>query len=149
MTFCENGLLINLHRSKTDQDGEYRKIGLPWGSHHSACLVQALRCWLDSAGISSGALFRAVNRYGRISQTRLNKDSIGNIIKRAALRTRVRTEGLSGHSLRSGHVTQGAMNGVPEFIIMRQTGHKSLATLPKYIRHGELFRENYASGLGL
>jgi hypothetical protein len=59
------------------------------------------------------------------------------------------TEALAGHSLRSGHVTQGAMNGVPEFIIMKQTRHKSLATLRKYIRFGELFRKNSAAGLGL
>lgn len=149
VTFCEHGLVINLRRSKTDQEGEGRMIGLPWGTHSNTCPVKALRCWLNSASISSGALFRSVNRHGRISQTGLNKDSIGTIIKRAALRAGMRTEGLAGHSLRCGHVTQSVLNGVPEFIIMRQTGHRSLATLRKYIRRGELFRQNSASGLGL
>jgi hypothetical protein len=41
------------------------------------------------------------------------------------------------------------MNGVREFIIMRQTGHKTIATLRLYIRSGEIFRENAAAGLGI
>jgi hypothetical protein len=32
---------------------------------------------------------------------------------------------------------------------MRQSGHKSVATLRRYIRTGELFRHNAAAGLGL
>ena len=149
VSFNENGALINLRRSKTDQEGEGCRIGLPWGSQPDTCPVRALRRWLDAAGLSEGPLFRAVDRHGRVSQSRLNKDSIGNVIKRAALRAGMSTEALAGHSLRSGHVTQGAMNGVPEFIIMKQTRHKSLATLRKYIRYGELFRKNSAAGLGL
>ena len=31
------------------------------------------------------------------------------------------------------------MNGVREFIIMKQTGHKTVATLRRYIRSGEIF----------
>jgi hypothetical protein len=32
---------------------------------------------------------------------------------------------------------------------MRQTGHKSTATLRRYIRTGEMFRKNAARGLGI
>jgi len=32
---------------------------------------------------------------------------------------------------------------------MKQTGHKTVATLRKYIRCGEIFRENAAAGLGI
>ena len=55
----------------------------------------------------------------------------------------------SGHSLRAGHATQAARNGVPKATIMKQTGHKSVVTLRKYIRAGELFVENAADSLGL
>ena len=60
------------------------------------------------------------------------------------------TEGeeLGGHSLRAGCVTQAAMNGVREFVIMRQTGHKTIATLRRYIGR-RIFRENAAAGLGI
>jgi hypothetical protein len=36
---------------------------------------------------------------------------------------------LGGHSLRAGCMTQAAMNGVREFVIMKQTGHKTVPTL--------------------
>ena len=39
--------------------------------------------------------------------------------------------------------------GVPELVIMRTTGHRSVTTLRKYIRKGELFVVNGASKLGL
>jgi hypothetical protein len=32
---------------------------------------------------------------------------------------------------------------------MRQTGHKSVSMVPRYIREGELFSDNAASKLGL
>jgi integrase len=83
-----------------------------------------------------------------VAKSGLNKDSIGALIKRAAVRAGLRAETLSGHSLRSGHVTQCAMNDIPEVVIMRQTGHRSTETLRKYIRHGDIFRKNSAAGLG-
>ena len=50
----------------------------------------------------------------------------------------------AGHSLRAGLATQAAMNGVGELAIMKQTGHRSLATVRRYIREGTVFRDNAA-----
>jgi integrase len=58
-------------------------------------------------------------------------------------------ENLSGHSLRAGHVSQAVRNAVPEYVIMKQTGHKSREVLGAYIRMGEIFTHNAASGLGI
>jgi hypothetical protein len=41
------------------------------------------------------------------------------------------------------------MNGANELAIMKQTGHRSLTTVRKYIREGSLFRDNAATKLGL
>jgi hypothetical protein len=56
----------------------------------------------------------------------------------------MKTGPLGGHSLRAGCVTQAAMNGVREFVILRQTGRKTVSMLRRYIRSGEIFRENAA-----
>ena len=149
LKFTEDGTVMNLRKSKTDQECAGREVGLPWGSHPDTCPVRALRHWLDVAGISDGPVFRGVDRHGRVSKVGLNKDSIGRMVKRAALRAGFSVEALAGHSLRSGHVTQAAMNGVSEFVIMKQTGQKSTATLRKYIRKGEMFQQNAAGALGL
>ena len=55
----------------------------------------------------------------------------------------------AGHSLRAGLATAAATAGVTERAIMAQTGHRSLATLRKYIREGSLFLENAAAKVGL
>ena len=55
----------------------------------------------------------------------------------------------AGHSLRAGFATQAFLNGAAEVSIMRQTRHKSLNTLRKYIRDRSLFRDNPAAKLGL
>jgi integrase len=54
----------------------------------------------------------------------------------------------AGHSLRAGLATAAAA-GVPERAIMAQTGHRSLATLRKWIREGSLLLENAAAKVGL
>ena len=41
------------------------------------------------------------------------------------------------------------MNGVNKFVIMKQTGHRAVATLRRYVRMGQIFTENAASGLGI
>jgi integrase len=144
-----DGVVVNIRKSKTDQEGSGREVGLPFGSSQDTCPVRALRQWLDRAGITDGPVFRSVGRYGHVSRRGLHKDSIGKLLKRAASRAGLKVEELSGHSLRAGCVTQAAMNGVREFVIMKQTGHKTVTTLRRYIRSGEIFRENAAAGLGI
>ena len=55
----------------------------------------------------------------------------------------------AGHSLRAGLATSAAIAGKSERAIMNQTGHRSVATVRRYIRDGNLFRDNAAQGLGL
>jgi integrase len=149
LSFTKDGLVIDLRRSKTDQEAAGRKVGIPFGKDETTCPVRALRRWLAESGITAGAVFRGVNRHGKISRRGLHKDCVGWIVKRAASRASLKPELLGGHSLRAGCVTQAAMNGVSERDIMRQTGHKSAEMLARYIRIGEIFTRNAAAGLGI
>jgi integrase len=58
-------------------------------------------------------------------------------------------QSLAGHSLRSGLATTAARNGASEASIMRQTGHKSVTMLRRYIREGSLFHDNASGKIGL
>jgi integrase len=149
LKFSADGVVVNVRKSKTDQEGAGREVGLPFGAGQDTCPVHALRQWLDSAGIREGPVFRSVGRYGHVSRRGLHRDSIGKLLKRAAGRAGLKVEELGGHSLRAGCVTQAAMNGVREFVIMKQTGDKTVTTLRRFIRSGEIFRENAAAGLGI
>jgi integrase len=55
----------------------------------------------------------------------------------------------AGHSLRAGLATSAAIGGASERAIMAQTGHRSVSMVRRYIRDGNLFRENAAAKVGL
>jgi site-specific recombinase XerD len=149
VSFCKDGLVIDLRRSKTDQEASGRQVGIPFGEDPATCPVRTLRRWMKEAHLKSGRAFRAIDRHGHIAHRGLHRASVGWILKRAAHRARMKTEPLGGHSLRAGCVTQAAMNGANERDIMRQTGHKSAETLAKYIRIGRMFTSNAAASLGI
>jgi len=97
----------------------------------------------------SGPVFRAVDGYGKAAEDRLLADSIGGIVNAPARPPATTGSNLPGTALCAGLATQAAANGVSERVIMKQTQHRSLNTLRRYIREGSLFRENAASQVGL
>jgi integrase len=146
------GLEVLIRRSKTDQEAEGRKIGVPFGSNPSTCPVRAVRAWLDAAGITDGAIFRGVTRHGRVTPHRLDGRDVARIVKRAAGGVEalgVEVHELAGHSLRSGFVTSAIRAGKADRAVMRQTGHRSRSQLDRYVREAEIFRDNAAGGIGL
>jgi integrase len=145
----KDGLVVTLRHSKTDQEGQGRKVALPFGSQPETCPVRAYQEWLSEARISAGPVFREVDRHGRVQSRVLHKDSVGMIVKRAVRRIGLDASAYAGHSLRAGLATQAYRNGANELAIMQQTGHRSLSTVRKYIREGSLFRDNPAHKLGL
>nr|WP_309690235.1 site-specific integrase [Armatimonas sp.] len=144
-----DGLVVTIRRSKTDQEGQGRKIGIPYGSKLATCPVRSLRAWKARAKITEGPLFRQVNRHGKVLEGRLGDRTVALVVKRAVAATGVDAASYAGHSLRAGLATAAAMAGVSERVIQGQTGHKSLPILRRYIREGSLFRENAAAEVGL
>ncbi len=61
------GLIIILRRSKTDQEGDGRKIGIPYGRTRY-CPVGAVAGW--RAGITDGAIFRPIDRHAHVHPER-------------------------------------------------------------------------------
>lgn len=143
-----DGLVITVVRSKTDQEGAGRRIGIPYGSYPGSCPVRAVRAWLERSGIEHGPLFRPV-RHGKVLDSRLSGRSVALIVKRVGATVGFDPINYAGHSLRAGLVTSAAAAGVAERAIQNQTGHRSLPTLRRYIRDGSLFRENAAAAVGL
>lgn len=149
VAFVPEGLTVTIRRSKTDQTGEGRKVGIPFGKNKHTCPVRSLRTWLTEGGIKEGAIFRGIDRHGNIQPRRLTSQSIALIVKRAAAASGLDESLFSGHSLRAGLATSAAAAGVEERSIASQTGHKSMTVLRRYIRDGSLFRDNAAGKVGL
>jgi site-specific recombinase XerD len=144
-----DGLILTLRRSKVDQEAAGRHVAIPRGREAATCAVQALARWRETAGIVAGPLFLRVNRHSQILPHRLSGAAVALVIKRYAAAAGYDPEEFAGHSLRAGLATAAAIAGKSERAIMNQTGHKSTATLRRYIRDANLFRENAAAGLGL
>ena len=146
--FDKDGLTVILRRSKTDQDGQGRKIGIPDGSNPETCPLRVLQSWMELAGISSGPLFRSINRHGHVQPGRLSGVDVARVVKKLADRAGLDPAKFAGYSLRAGHATSAAIAGASERSIMNQTGHGSVQMVRRYIRDGSLFRENSAGKLG-
>lgn len=144
LEFVREGLVVHLRRSKTDQEGEGRKIAVPYARATAACPVKAVRAWLGAAEITSGPVFRPVGKSGAIGAGRLTAQSVALIVKRYAEAAGLPAATFSGHSLRSGLVTSAAQAGVAVHQIMAQTGHRSVAMVTRYIRDANLFEGNAA-----
>jgi integrase len=144
-----DGLTILIRRSKTDQEGAGRKVGIPYGSNPATCPVRAYRAWLSASGISTGPVFRPIDRHSRVADGRLSAKTVAAVVKRTMARGGADPAPYAGHSLRSGLATSAAQAGASERSIMAQTGHRSLPMVRRYIRDGSLFRENAAAVVGL
>jgi integrase len=66
LAFIEDGLEVTLRRSKTDQEGLGRRIGIPFGSSPATCPVRSLKAWLEGAAITEGPVFRKVTKRGKV-----------------------------------------------------------------------------------
>ncbi|WP_371375068.1 site-specific integrase [Sporomusa aerivorans] len=147
--FDRNGLTITLRHSKTDQEGQGIKKGIPYGSNPDTCPVRALLDWLNASGITQGAIFRSINRHSQVQPNAMTDKAVALIIKKLAEAAGLDASQYSGHSLRSGFITTAADCGADERSIMKQSGHKSLVVMRGYIQDATLFKHNAASQVGL
>jgi integrase len=146
--FVPEGVEISIDRSKADQEGRGAVVAIPKGKT-ALCPVAALRAWLDAAKITSGPIFRPINRHGRMASVAMSPAAAAAVVKRACKGSRINPDDVGGHSLRAGLVTQAIMSDVSVPVIMKQTRHVSTQTLEKYVRIAERFTKNAAGRVGL
>ena len=142
LDFVEEGLKINIKRSKTDQFGEGSIKGLPYFDNSQYCPVVSLKNWIDIAKINSGSLFRRFSKGSRLTEKRLTDQTVALLIKEYLKLAGVDNKNYSGHSLRSGFATSAAESGAEERSIMAMTGHKSSEMVRRYIKEANLFKNN-------
>jgi len=125
--FATKGLLwIRLVETKTTAPGATPKLVLKGRA------ARAVVAWIDAAGIDGGPLFRPISKAGRPLPRPLSPDGIYRIVK-----TRLAAAGLpegfaSPHGLRSGFLTQAALDGAPLQAAMRLSLHRSSAQAQRY-----------------
>jgi integrase len=143
----EEGFIVTIAKSKTDQEGQGQTIAIPRVSDSPYCPVQAVINWMAMAGIEQDALFRRVTKGNKLTLDRLTDQSVARIIKKLAARAGLIASQYAGHSLRSGFLTSAAQQRASIFKVQAQSRHKSLDVLSGYVRSHELFEDHAGEGL--
>ena len=128
--FVNEGVKINIKKSKTDQVGIGMIKAIPYFENNKFCPVVSLKEWINYAKINSGRIFK------------ISDKSVALIIKKYALISGLDHSKYAGHSLRSGFATSTAETGADERSIMAMTGHKTTQMVRRYIQEANLFKNN-------
>ncbi|MDA7750258.1 site-specific integrase [Candidatus Pelagibacter sp.] len=142
LDFVEEGLKINIKKSKTDQFGEGFTKALPYFNSSQYCPVVSVQKWIEISKINSGSLFRRFTKGSNLSENRLTDQTVALLIKEYLTLAGIDSKNYSGHSLRSGFATSAAESGVEERSIMAMTGHKTTEMVRRYIKEANLFKNN-------
>jgi site-specific recombinase XerD len=151
LRFERNGLAVTIRRSKTDQTGEGRTIGLPSIPDKSLDPTSAVAAWIQGSGISApqgdaqgNALFRSVDRHGNLGD-RISPQDVARLVQRVTDAAGIDGD-FAAHSTRSGYITTAASTpGVTEQAIQTVSGHKSVAILRGYVQKANVFTDSPAS----
>ena len=140
--FVEEGVKINLKRSKTDQFGEGLVKGIPYFNNEKYCPVTSLKNWIRLSKIKTGPIFRRFVKGSILTDHRLTDQSVVLIIKEYLKLAGIENKNFAGHSLRSGFATVAAEYGADERSIMAMTGHKTTQMVRRYIKEANIFKNN-------
>lgn len=144
--FVSKGALIQIRRSKTDQEAAGRTKPILAGSG-SVCPINALRSWMAASDVRCGALFRRLYKGGVVSDKRLSPQSVALVVKKYAAAAGLPAADLSGHSLRSGFLTSAAERKARREKMKDVSLHRSDQALETYIKPVELFEDHAATGM--
>ena len=142
LDFVNEGIKINIKKSKTDQFGEGSIKALPYFDNPHYCPVKSIQNWIKISKINQGAIFRKFHKGIKLSNDRLSDQSVALLIKYYLDLAGIDNKNYSGHSLRSGFATSAAEAGAEERSIMNMTGHKSTEMVRRYIKEANLFKNN-------
>lgn len=145
VTWHAEGAVILLRKSKTDQRGEGQQKAIPFVPG-KMCAATALQLWMKCIPTDpSQPIFCAFTRDGLPGKRALSPQTVALIVKSAAESCGIDPSTVSGHSLRSGHVTEARSRGVADSATMQTTGHKRVETLEMYDRRNNPFSKGSAA----
>lgn len=152
--FTEDGLILTIRASKTDQDAIGARVQVPPGSHPDTDPVRVVRAWIEqlrSRGITEGRLLRAVTHRGARIGDGMTPTAINDAVRRLARAAGLpNAESYTAHGLRAGGPTEAARRGVPTaHIAAHGRWSKTSPQVNEYVRTAEGWRDNPISGIGL
>lgn len=139
--FDEKGLVwLQLLETKTTRMAKTPRLVLKGRA------ARALVAWIDAARLTGGPLFRRITRSGALGQRPISAATVGQIVKRLLAEAGLPPDFASAHGLRSGFLTQAALDGAPIQAAMRLSLHRSMAQALRYYDDVEI-TDNPATNL--
>lgn len=136
------GLEIHIDRGKGDQEGRGAIVAIPYGKR--ICAVAALQAWIAAAKITSGPIFRSLDRHGRMGEGAICDRTVARVVKAACARAGMDPAVFAGHSVRSGLLTSAAEKGAAPDVLQGHARHSKFDTTRGYIQAGDRFKRNAA-----
>ena len=94
--------------------------------------ARAVIAWMQAAELTQGPLFRPVSQADRVLKRRLGPDGIREIIRHRLVLAGFPPDFASAHGLRSGFLTQAALDGAPLPAAMQLSLHRSANQAQRY-----------------
>lgn len=138
------GLLVHIPSSKADQEGKGQKVAILDGRRLDP--VGHYKAWLAKAGIESGPVFRKLTPQGRLTEKPMSAQGVALVVKAAAVAAGYSPELFSGHSLRSGFLTEAGRQNANLFKMKEHSRHASLEMVAEYVHDHERFRDHAGEG---
>jgi integrase len=125
------GMTLFLPHSKGDR--EYLGTTFQTPALIKLCPVEAYVSWISAAGLVRGPVFRAIDRWGNISDTAINSRSLIPMLRRIFSEAGLPAELYSSHSLRRGFATWASANGWDINGLMSYVGWKDMKSAVRYV----------------
>lgn len=143
LSFSEEGLIVNLARSKTNQLGAAEEKAVFYSPELRLCPIRTLQAWLQRLDRLEGPVFVSFRKGGRLTERRLTDHHLNLIVQRYL------GVKFSAHSLRASFVTVAKLAGADDSEVMNQTKHKTSEMIRRYTRLDNVRQHNAAQKLGL
>lgn len=141
--FAATGVIwLRLLETKTTRKADAPRLPLKGPA------ARALLHWLEVTGINKGPLFRPVSKADRPLPRRLAPDALRTILRHRLVLAGLPPDYASPHGLRSGFLTQAALDGAPLAAAMKLSLHRSAIQAQKYYADVEITRNPATELLG-
>lgn len=142
LLFSEDGILVTLPNSKTNQYGEAEEKAIFYSPDPQLCPVRTLENWIKTAKLTD-SLFVRIRKGDKLTNEQLSDKSVNSIFQAYF------GKDYSAHSLRASFITIAKINGADDSEIMRQTKHKTPQMIQRYTRIDDIKIHNAGLKLGL
>ncbi|QNH77168.1 site-specific integrase [Pseudomonas protegens] len=126
-----SGISLYVPRSKGDRDNLGRTYHTP--ALQRLCPVQAYIEWINAAALVRGPVFRAIDRWGHLSEQGLHANSVIPLLRQALERAGIAAEHYTSHSLRRGFATWAHRSGWDLKSLMSYVGWKDMKSAMRYL----------------